>query len=43
MGRTKSASNGRRLSDETERHPLFALTVAVGVGILIGMVSRHWD
>ena len=32
-----------RLSDETERHPLFALAVAVGVGILIGMVSRHWD
>jgi hypothetical protein len=23
--------------------PLFALAVAVGVGILIGMVSRHWD
>jgi hypothetical protein len=32
-----------RLSDETERRPLFALAVAVGVGILIGMVSRNWD
>lgn len=28
------------VSDETERHPLFALAVAVGVGLLIGMVSR---
>ncbi len=33
----------RRLSDETEHHPLFALAVAVGVGVLIGLVSRKWD
>jgi hypothetical protein len=31
------------LSHETERHPFFALAVAVGVGVLIGMVSRNWD
>lgn len=33
----------RRVSDETEAHPLFALAVAVGIGVLIGMVSRNWD
>ncbi len=33
----------RRVSEETEAHPLFALAVAVGVGVLIGMVSRSWD
>jgi ElaB/YqjD/DUF883 family membrane-anchored ribosome-binding protein len=33
----------RRLSDETEHHPLVALAVAVGVGVLIGLVSRKWD
>lgn len=33
----------RRLSDETEHRPLFALAVAVGVGVLIGLVSRKWD
>lgn len=33
----------RRLSEETEHRPLFALAVAVGVGILIGLVSRKWD
>jgi ElaB/YqjD/DUF883 family membrane-anchored ribosome-binding protein len=32
-----------RVSEETEQHPLFALAVAVGVGILIGVVSRRWE
>ncbi len=32
-----------RVSDETERHPFFALAVAVGVGVLIGTVSRSRD
>jgi ElaB/YqjD/DUF883 family membrane-anchored ribosome-binding protein len=32
-----------RVSDETERHPLFALAVAVGVGVLIGVVSKSRD
>lgn len=31
----------RRVSHEIERHPLAALAVAVGVGILIGMGSRR--
>ncbi len=31
------------VSDETERHPFFALAVAVGVGVLIGMVGRSRD
>ena len=30
-----------RVADETERRPLFALAVALGVGILIGMAARH--
>lgn len=33
----------RRVSHETEQHPLFALAVAIGVGVLIGMVSRRRD
>ena len=33
----------RRLSDETGHRPLVALAVAVGVGVLIGLVSRKWD
>jgi ElaB/YqjD/DUF883 family membrane-anchored ribosome-binding protein len=33
----------RRLSDETEHRPLVALAVAVGIGILIGFVSRKRD
>jgi ElaB/YqjD/DUF883 family membrane-anchored ribosome-binding protein len=32
-----------RISDETERRPLFALAVAVGIGVLIGIASRHRD
>jgi ElaB/YqjD/DUF883 family membrane-anchored ribosome-binding protein len=32
-----------RVSKETEQHPLFALAVAVGVGVLIGIASRNWD
>jgi ElaB/YqjD/DUF883 family membrane-anchored ribosome-binding protein len=32
-----------KVSDETERHPLFALAVAIGVGVLIGMVSKSRD
>jgi ElaB/YqjD/DUF883 family membrane-anchored ribosome-binding protein len=32
-----------RLSDETEHRPLFALAVALGVGVLIGVASRRWD
>ena len=32
-----------KVSDETERHPLFAVAVAVGVGVLIGMVSKSRD
>jgi hypothetical protein len=32
-----------RVSRETELHPLFALAVAVGVGVLIGIASRGWD
>jgi ElaB/YqjD/DUF883 family membrane-anchored ribosome-binding protein len=32
-----------RVSEETGQHPLFALAVAVGVGVLIGIASRHWD
>src|SRR6516162_411557 len=31
-----------RIADETGRRPLFALAVAVGVGILIGMAARNW-
>jgi hypothetical protein len=30
-----------RIADETGRRPLFALAVAVGVGILIGMAVRN--
>ncbi len=30
-----------RISEETGRRPLFALIVAVGVGVLIGMASRN--
>jgi ElaB/YqjD/DUF883 family membrane-anchored ribosome-binding protein len=30
-----------RIADETGRRPLFALAVAVGVGILIGMAARN--
>jgi ElaB/YqjD/DUF883 family membrane-anchored ribosome-binding protein len=30
-----------RIADETERRPLFALAVAFGVGILIGMAASH--
>ena len=46
MGKDAAKLGGialRRVSDETEAHPLFALAVAVGVGVLIGMVSRNWD
>ena len=32
-----------RVSEETGRHPLFALAVAVGVGVLIGVASRNRD
>lgn len=32
-----------RVSEETGQHPLFALAVAVGVGVLIGIASRRWD
>jgi ElaB/YqjD/DUF883 family membrane-anchored ribosome-binding protein len=32
-----------RLSDETGQHPFFALAVAVGVGVLIGIATRSWD
>jgi ElaB/YqjD/DUF883 family membrane-anchored ribosome-binding protein len=32
-----------RVSEETGQHPFFALAVAVGVGVLIGMVSRNRD
>ena len=30
-----------RIADETGRRPLFALAVAVGVGIFIGMAARN--
>lgn len=30
-----------RISEETGRRPLFALMVALGVGVLIGMASRN--
>jgi hypothetical protein len=30
-----------RIADETGRRPLFALAVALGVGILIGMAARN--
>jgi ElaB/YqjD/DUF883 family membrane-anchored ribosome-binding protein len=30
-----------RIADETGRRPLFALAVAIGVGILIGMAARN--
>ncbi len=30
-----------RVSEETGTHPLFALAVAIGVGVLIGMASRR--
>ena len=33
----------QRVSHETEQHPLFALAVALGVGVLIGMASRGLD
>jgi ElaB/YqjD/DUF883 family membrane-anchored ribosome-binding protein len=33
----------RRFSDEVEQRPLLTVAVAVGVGILIGLVSRNWD
>jgi hypothetical protein len=32
-----------RVSEETGQRPLFALAVAVGVGVLIGVASRSWD
>ena len=44
MGKDATKLGGvalRRVSEETEAHPLFA--VAVGVGVLIGMASRNWD
>jgi ElaB/YqjD/DUF883 family membrane-anchored ribosome-binding protein len=31
------------VSAKTEQHPLFALGVALGVGVLIGLASRRWD
>jgi ElaB/YqjD/DUF883 family membrane-anchored ribosome-binding protein len=46
MGKEAAKLGGvalRRVSDETEAHPLFALAVAVGVGVLIGMISRNWE
>jgi ElaB/YqjD/DUF883 family membrane-anchored ribosome-binding protein len=33
----------QRVSAETEAHPFFALALAVGVGVLIGMASRSLD
>jgi ElaB/YqjD/DUF883 family membrane-anchored ribosome-binding protein len=30
-----------RIADETGRRPLFALAVAVGLGILVGMAARN--
>jgi ElaB/YqjD/DUF883 family membrane-anchored ribosome-binding protein len=33
----------QRVTSETEAHPLFALAVAVGGGLLIGMASRSRD
>jgi ElaB/YqjD/DUF883 family membrane-anchored ribosome-binding protein len=33
----------RRVSDEVEERPLLTVAVALGVGILIGMVCRGWD
>jgi ElaB/YqjD/DUF883 family membrane-anchored ribosome-binding protein len=33
----------QRVSAETGAHPLVALAVAVGVGVLIGVASRSWD
>jgi hypothetical protein len=30
-----------RVSEETGAHPLFALAVAIGVGVLIGAASRR--
>jgi ElaB/YqjD/DUF883 family membrane-anchored ribosome-binding protein len=32
-----------RVSEETGAHPLFALAVAVGIGVLIGVASRSRD
>jgi ElaB/YqjD/DUF883 family membrane-anchored ribosome-binding protein len=32
-----------RVSAEAEQHPFAALAVALGVGVLIGLVSRNWD
>jgi ElaB/YqjD/DUF883 family membrane-anchored ribosome-binding protein len=32
-----------RVSRETGAHPLFALAVAIGVGVLIGAATRKWD
>jgi hypothetical protein len=31
----------KRIADETGRRPLFALSVAIGLGILIGMAVRN--
>jgi len=31
------------VSARTEQHPLFALGVALAVGVLIGLASRSWD
>ena len=31
------------VSARTGQHPLFALGVALGVGVLIGLASRSWD
>lgn len=39
LGRTTLSE----VSAKTERHPLFALGVALGVGVLIGLASRSWD
>ena len=42
-----AAKVGRRtlneVSERTEQHPLFALGIAVAVGVLIGMASRSRD
>ena len=45
LGKDTAAKLGavavNRIADETGRRPLFALAVAVGVGILIGMAARN--
>jgi hypothetical protein len=43
LGRELGRTTLNEVSARTEQHPLFALGVALAVGVLIGLASRSWD